>query len=383
MKYLATLFLLVTLLSANAQAPQGMNYQAVARNAQGNILPLQQIGLRFTVRQSTLTGFVLYREVQTTVTDQFGIFSVVIGSGVSLQGIFDSIPWGIGPKFLQVEMDATGGVNYIDMGTAQLMSVPYALYAEKAGNGGVTGPTGATGATGIPGINGVTGATGATGLTGATGATGETGPSGGPPGPTGPTGATGATGPSGGPVGPTGAVGPPAFEPEHSDGLDNITGVHLRIDSGLTYTVPTGKNLHAYLMAGIYGIMTINGDTLETCSQASYILPPGTVLGALGVTGSFSYPYLNIDGYLATEYYPSVFHDIVNSPYTVPAGKTMFLVSLIDCNFSSGLLVDGVPVYSAAILQGGSNERYFVINGGSVISINTASPKAYINGVLK
>lgn len=223
-----------------AQAPQKLNYQAVARDNSGGILQNQNIGTRFTIHDGSATGNIVYQETQNATTNQFGIFTVVIGGGTLVQGNFSGINWGSGAKFLQVEFDASGGTNYSDMGTTQLVSVPYALYAETSGNGGVAGPTGAqgaTGPTGVAGSNGNDGATGPTGLPGSTGATGETGAVGangnngadgadGAPGATGPTGAdgtngtngangangaTGATGPTGagatGPTGPTGSGG--------------------------------------------------------------------------------------------------------------------------------------------------------------------------------
>jgi hypothetical protein len=141
------------------------------------------------------------------MTNQFGLFTTALGTGTQVgSATFSSIIWATNPKFLQVEIDPTGGTSYIDMGTTQLNAVPYALYAATAGGGtpGATGPTGATG-TGTAGATGPTGigATGATGATGPSGATGQTG--------TGAQGATGPTGPGGGstgPTGPTGAQGP-------------------------------------------------------------------------------------------------------------------------------------------------------------------------------
>jgi hypothetical protein len=93
------------------------------------------------------------------------------------------------------------------MGTTQLLSVPFALYAANAGTSGTTGATGPTGANGANGATGATGPTGV-GTTGATGPTGANGPTGTGAGPTGPTGPTGSVGPTGSGVGPTGPTGP-------------------------------------------------------------------------------------------------------------------------------------------------------------------------------
>jgi hypothetical protein len=109
---------------------------------------------------------------------------VVIGGGTITTENFNGINWANGGKFLQVELDVAGGTDYTDMGTMQLLSVPYALYAASAGNNaagptGATGPqgsTGAVGATGAQGLQGNTGASGAQGVQGSTGAIGATGP---------------------------------------------------------------------------------------------------------------------------------------------------------------------------------------------------------------
>lgn len=155
--------------SCFAQAPQSMNYQGVARNISGTVIPAQAIKLRFSIHDNTVGGTVVYQETDTTTTNQFGLFTIAIGTGTVVSGTFNTINWSYGAKYLQVEMDAAGGNNFSDMGTTQLLSVPYALYAKTSGSG----PAGPTGPTGI------------------TGPTGPTGSGGGPAGPTGPTGPAG------------------------------------------------------------------------------------------------------------------------------------------------------------------------------------------------
>ena len=175
-------------LTSFAQAPQKFNYQGVARDNSGNVLPNQNIGLRLSIRQGTPTGTIVYRETHSASTYQFGLFDIEAGGGTVVSGVFSSINWSSGPYFFQTEMDASGGTNYLNLGTSQLLSVPYALYAETSGSGGSTGATGATGPTGPVGETGATGVTGPTGV----GTTGPTGPTGvGTTGPTGPTGPAG------------------------------------------------------------------------------------------------------------------------------------------------------------------------------------------------
>ncbi len=151
-----------------AQTPHKFNYQAIARDVSGNGLSNQNISVRFTIRDISETGPILYQEKQSPTTNQFGLFNTLVGDGVISMGSFSAINWGVNLKYMQVEYDPSGGTNYLLVGSAQLVSVAYALYAETAGNGG-GGSTGATGATGAAGNTGGTGATGATGATGPAG----------------------------------------------------------------------------------------------------------------------------------------------------------------------------------------------------------------------
>jgi hypothetical protein len=165
-------FLLVML--TIAQAPQGINYQAVVRNAQGQALAANtNVSVQFLIHDVTPTGNVVFQETTSALTNQFGLITLVIGKTANLAGV----NWASGEKYLQVKTDVAGGSNFTDMGTSQLMSVPYALFSGSAANGitGATGPTGSTGIIGQNGLNGNTGATGETGLNGLNGNTGATG----------------------------------------------------------------------------------------------------------------------------------------------------------------------------------------------------------------
>jgi hypothetical protein len=68
------------------------------------------------------------------VTTNLGLFNLNIGSGTPITGTLAGVNWGVGAKFIKVEMDPAGGASYIDMGTTQLNSVPYALFAGQSGS---------------------------------------------------------------------------------------------------------------------------------------------------------------------------------------------------------------------------------------------------------
>jgi uncharacterized protein (TIGR02145 family) len=120
-----SLFLIFTLFSVllNAQAPTLIPYQAVARDAAGQALNNATINARFTIHDGAATGAVVWQELQTVTTSELGLFSVRLGSIVPLTGV----NWANGNKFMQLEIDL--GQGFVDIGTQQLLSVPYALHA--------------------------------------------------------------------------------------------------------------------------------------------------------------------------------------------------------------------------------------------------------------
>jgi uncharacterized protein (TIGR02145 family) len=119
-----------------AQSPQRMSYQCVVRNATGALVINQSVGIRISILQGTITGKVVYQETYNPnpQTNANGLLSLEIGGGLAISGTFSEIDWSSGPYFLKTETDPTGGTNYSIIGTSQLLSVPYAMYAKTAGN---------------------------------------------------------------------------------------------------------------------------------------------------------------------------------------------------------------------------------------------------------
>ncbi len=123
-------FLLSGILAA--QVPQRFNYQAIVRDASGAILAEQAVGLLVAIQQGSAEGTTVYEEVFFPMTNEFGLINIQIGSGSVLQGSFEDIPWQSGPFYINIHLDPDGGSNYTEMGTTQLLSVPYALHAESS-----------------------------------------------------------------------------------------------------------------------------------------------------------------------------------------------------------------------------------------------------------
>ena len=135
MKKFIAIFAFLSLATGTfSQAPDGINYQAVIRDNAGAVLTNSPVGMKIAIRQTTATGTVVYEESFAPTTSAYGLVNIVVGQGTVISGIFASIDWASGPYFVEVAADETGGTNYSLLGTQQLMSVPYALYANTAEN---------------------------------------------------------------------------------------------------------------------------------------------------------------------------------------------------------------------------------------------------------
>lgn len=123
-----------------AQVPQKMSYQAIIRNNNKVLVTNQKITMVISILQG-LTP--VYVELQTATTNENGLATIQIGTGVALSGVFSKIDWGNGEHYIKTETDPTGGTNYTVVGTSQLLSVPYALYSTTSGStsGGGSGVT--------------------------------------------------------------------------------------------------------------------------------------------------------------------------------------------------------------------------------------------------
>jgi len=155
-RIMQSLTLLVLCTSVFTQAPQGFNYQAVARDVSGNILTDAPLSVKIGILSGSATGTLVWEEVHLDTTSSLGLFTLNIGDLLATNtggtaATFDAIVWGSASHFMKVEVDA--GSGYADMGTTQLLSVPYALYAETGNEGpqGPTGPAGEQGPQGEPG----------------------------------------------------------------------------------------------------------------------------------------------------------------------------------------------------------------------------------------
>jgi len=301
MKYIIYTLLLLAGLGLNAQVPEAYSYQGIALDADGNVLKNQEISLRFSVIESEANGVINYTEQQSVTTTSIGHFSAVIGRGEVMAGSFEQINWDQARQFMKIEMDVDAGSDFKELGTIELVSVPYSYVSKTAdtilnigrsgrtGRTGQPGPTGPTGPTGPPGETGPSpppcpGLPGAKGLKGPDGPPGLAGEPGGEKGDTGPRGPKGLRGPDRGPTGDFGPAGPQGLQgptgPQGPAGPMGDDGPSSNIVGPAGPQGPPGRN------GGPAGPMGERGPK-----------GPNGADGADGATGYAGKEFYNVDGF--------------------------------------------------------------------------------------
>jgi hypothetical protein len=118
-----------------AQSPQSFKYQTILRNLSGQ--PLANQAVRFQVgTQRGMNGPLVYQEQHSDTTNAQGLAILEVGRGALINNspAFSSIRWDSATHFLALSFDSTGTGNFLSMGSFELLSVPYALYAQSSGN---------------------------------------------------------------------------------------------------------------------------------------------------------------------------------------------------------------------------------------------------------
>ena len=122
------LLYLITLVTSVSFAQEGISYQAIAYDNNGFEMSSQEIQLQLSILGDSINGSAEYVESHTVTTDDFGLFSIVIGSG-DTEANLSSVNWK-SPKFLKVEMQ--NGEEMTTLGVSQFLSVPYSYYSQKS-----------------------------------------------------------------------------------------------------------------------------------------------------------------------------------------------------------------------------------------------------------
>ena len=108
------------------QQPESFNYQAIVYNAEGGVVSNQPVSVRVSILAGSAYDSVVYIEKHNVTTSQAGLFSINIGTGTDKSGSFDAIDWGMEKYFLKIETDITGGSDYKEIATTQILNVPFA-----------------------------------------------------------------------------------------------------------------------------------------------------------------------------------------------------------------------------------------------------------------
>lgn len=128
--FLCCFWLLATLVTA--QTPEAFHYQAVVRNKAGDLLKAQSIDVQISILKSSPTGIAVYQETHTTQTSGAGTIALQVGKGTPMLGTFNEIDWASGEDYF-IHTTFTLNGETVDLGATQLLSVPYALYAQRSG----------------------------------------------------------------------------------------------------------------------------------------------------------------------------------------------------------------------------------------------------------
>ena len=116
-----------------SQMPKAFSYQAVVRDNAGKVVADKEVGVKIEIlKGSAESGEVVYSETLTPRSTMTGTVNMMIGNGNAEQ--FAAIDWGGNAHFLRISLSLDGSDNYKVVSTTQMLPVPYALYAEKAGS---------------------------------------------------------------------------------------------------------------------------------------------------------------------------------------------------------------------------------------------------------
>lgn len=134
-KIILSMLFLSGILLAIGQVPYKFSFQAVVRDNNNQLMHNQTVGVRVSILEGAANGNAVYMETHTGQTDAHGVLTLQVGDGNVQVGSMSDVHWGTASNYIRTEIDPQGGTNYTITSAQQLVSVPYALYAQKAGNG--------------------------------------------------------------------------------------------------------------------------------------------------------------------------------------------------------------------------------------------------------
>ncbi len=125
MKILLSIAAFALSLMIAGQQPESFNYQAIVHDAEGGVVSSRTVSLRVSILAGSAYDSIVYMENHKITTSKSGLVSINIGTGTDKSGSFNSIDWGSEKYFLRVEADITGGSDYKEIATTQILNVPF------------------------------------------------------------------------------------------------------------------------------------------------------------------------------------------------------------------------------------------------------------------
>ena len=129
MRKIFTLIVLVFLMAGALFAQTNrMSYQAVLRNANNELVYNENVSVHIEIRNAS--GVVQYSEQHSTSTNANGMTSLTIGNGTNVTGNLSKVVWQ--NAVIRSVFTLSDGATITQ--TTPVTAVPYAMYAENAGN---------------------------------------------------------------------------------------------------------------------------------------------------------------------------------------------------------------------------------------------------------
>ena len=131
-KFITFLAILMAAMLSFAQIPQTMSYQAVVRDGDNALVVSKPVSIELSILRGSDEGDVVYAEKHDAATNANGLVSLELGNGEQIsETAFSQIDWSAGPYFVKTVAEINGKTV---TGVTPMLTVPYAKFAEKAGN---------------------------------------------------------------------------------------------------------------------------------------------------------------------------------------------------------------------------------------------------------
>ena len=139
MKFLKTSLLLFLMYTAYGQIPQKMSYHVLINQKEKGVIKNATLQLKTSIRQGSVDADPVFIEIHQTKTSQSGIVSVSIGAGETIIGNLSEIDWSKGNYYITSAADLNGDNVFTEVTHKELLSVPYAFYAQSSATPGPAG----------------------------------------------------------------------------------------------------------------------------------------------------------------------------------------------------------------------------------------------------